>query len=294
MQTDSGRKKYRVIFLGYLWKIAECLHQSPRWNLLGVGLELKREHSFEAQKYCEDQNIPWGDIVNLKNSEFFFELIQNGVDLIVVGAFGQIIPKDILKIPRLGILNTHTSFLPYYKGGTPIEEQILRGDSNGGITIHWMTEKVDEGPIVAQKSIKINPTYYYEDIFHMYHTQSSIIFADMLRHNPEDWPKISQPKGDYNSPRRKKDAKLHWHLPSSELILRIRAFGGRGWCQASLPDGKKILVKRALIDENFSRMAHGQLVSSDEGCLIISTKDSALKILEWNYITNPTDTYPEI
>ena len=128
----------------------------------------------------------------------------------------------------------------------------------------------------------------------MYHTQSSIIFAEMLRHNPEDWPKISQPEGDYNPPRRKKDAILDWHLPSSELMRRIRAFGGRGWCQASLPDGKKILVNRALIDENFSGMAHGQLISRDEGCLIISTKDSALKILEWTYITKLTDTSPEI
>jgi methionyl-tRNA formyltransferase len=289
MTVDSERKNYRVLFLGYLWRVAKCLHQSPNWNLVGVGLELNRKKTSEALKFCEKQSIPWIDAKNLKSNKTFFDLLQKGLDLIVVGAFGQIISKDILETPRLGILNIHTSFLPHYQGGTPIEEQILRGDSKGGVTLHWMTEKVDEGPIVAQQAINIKPTYYYEDILHRYHLGLTEIFGKLLSCAPEYWPRISQTVGEYNTPRGKKDALLDWHLSSHELTQKIRAFGGRGWCEASLPDGKKILVTRAVIHENSGAKAPGQLILNEKGRLVIATRDGALKILEWTEIAKLND-----
>jgi methionyl-tRNA formyltransferase len=285
MSINTENRKYRAVFLGYLWEMAKSLYQSPNWDLLGVGIELNRKLSSEAIRFCEEQDIFWIDVKNLKKNNIFLDLIENEIDLIVVGAFGQIIPREILEIPRFGILNIHTSFLPYYKGCTPIEEQILRGDFKGGITLHWMTEKVDEGPIIAQQVIEIKPSYYYEDILHRYRSESEKVFSKLLNNAPENWPRIPQTKGEYNSPRREKDALLDWNLSSFELKRKVRAFGGRGWCKASLTDGKKILVSRAEIEENTCGKAPGQIISNKGSQLIIATKDGAIKILEWTDIT---------
>ena len=77
-------------------------------------------------------------------------------DLIVVAAYGQIIPKEILKIPRYGCLNVHPSLLPKYRGPSPIQAAILNGDKETGVTIIKMTEKVDAGPIISNIKYQIS------------------------------------------------------------------------------------------------------------------------------------------
>ncbi len=78
-------------------------------------------------------------------------------DLITVAAFGQIIPAEILKIPRFGVVNIHPSLLPKYRGASPIQSAILLGEKITGVSIMLMDEKMDTGPILAQEKIQINP-----------------------------------------------------------------------------------------------------------------------------------------
>jgi len=79
-------------------------------------------------------------------------------DLIIVAAYGKILPKEILDISRLGSLNIHPSLLPKYRGASPIQTAILNGDKETGVTIILMDEKIDHGPIVAQRQWEIrNP-----------------------------------------------------------------------------------------------------------------------------------------
>jgi len=97
------------------------------------------------------------EIFEIENPEWFKNLklkIKN-FDLCLVYAFSKIIPKDLLKIPKLGFWNIHPSLLPKYRGPSPIAYPLIFGEKETGVTIIKMDEKIDHGPIIAQEKIKI-------------------------------------------------------------------------------------------------------------------------------------------
>ena len=96
-----------------------------------------------------------------KIAEISSKISDLSPDLIVVTAYGQIIPKNILDIPRLGCLNLHPSLLPKHRGPSPIQTAILNNDKTTGLTIILMDEKMDHGPIISQEEIDlaINETH---------------------------------------------------------------------------------------------------------------------------------------
>lgn len=91
----------------------------------------------------------------LKGSEELDQIIALKPDLIVTAAFGQILPKELLEIPALGCINVHASLLPAYRGGAPIHQAIIDGQSKTGVTIMYMEEKLDAGDIISQHEINI-------------------------------------------------------------------------------------------------------------------------------------------
>ena len=92
------------------------------------------------------------------------ELEKISPDLIVLTAYGKILPKDILSIPKYGCLNIHPSLLPKYRGASPIQTAILNGDKKTGITIILMVEKMDEGPVLTSKKYKIETNVTYKEL----------------------------------------------------------------------------------------------------------------------------------
>jgi len=87
----------------------------------------------------------------------FTKITKNTPDLIIVADYGQIIPQKILNSAKIKPLNLHPSLLPKYRGATPVPRAILANEAKTGITIFQMTDKIDSGPIIAQKTIKISP-----------------------------------------------------------------------------------------------------------------------------------------
>ena len=97
-------------------------------------------------------------------------------DLIITCAYGQILPSELLKVPRLGCINVHASLLPKFRGGAPIHRAIMEGATQTGVTIMYMNEGMDEGDIISQKSIAIEPT----DTASSLHNKLSILGRDLL------------------------------------------------------------------------------------------------------------------
>ena len=79
-------------------------------------------------------------------------------DLVITAAFGQLLPKELLDAPRLGCINVHASLLPKYRGGAPIHKAIMDGETETGVTIMYMVEKLDAGDIISQVRVPINDT----------------------------------------------------------------------------------------------------------------------------------------
>ena len=109
-----------------------------------------------------------------------FERIKEiNPDLIVTCAYGQILPKDLLEIPRLGCINVHASILPKYRGAAPIQWSLLNGDSKTGVSLMYMDEGMDTGDIIATNSINIDTN----DNVGSLHDKLSILGANLLKDN---------------------------------------------------------------------------------------------------------------
>ncbi len=101
----------------------------------------------------------------LKGSAELEEIIALKPDLIVTAAFGQILPKELLEVPRLGCINVHASLLPKYRGGAPIHQSIMDGETETGVTIMYMVEKLDAGDIISQVVVPILDTDHTGGMF---------------------------------------------------------------------------------------------------------------------------------
>lgn len=125
-----------------------------------------KEVSFTPVKECAiKNNIPVFQPLKIKTEEAVAELKKYEADIFVVAAFGQILSKEILDMPRFGCINIHASLLPKYRGAAPIQWCILDGEEETGITIMQMNEGLDTGDILLQKKIKISKDETGESLF---------------------------------------------------------------------------------------------------------------------------------
>ncbi|MEW6716244.1 MAG: methionyl-tRNA formyltransferase [Chloroflexota bacterium] len=163
----------------------------------------------------------------LRHPQAISQLHTWNPDLIVVAAFGQILPPEVLDIPLHGCLNVHASLLPRWRGAAPIPHAILNGDSETGITIMRMDEGLDTGPILNQSVIPIQA----DDTTGSLHDRLAHLGAELLI---ETLPAYlagklqSQPQDDsqatYAPLLKKEDGCLDFTRPAEELERRVRAF----------------------------------------------------------------------
>lgn len=114
-----------------------------------------------VKEYASGENIPVYQPQSLKGEEFFDLLKSINPDIIVVVAYGKLIPKNVLDFPKLGCVNVHGSLLPKYRGASPINAAIINGEKITGITTQYMEEGIDTGDMILKESIEIgeNETY---------------------------------------------------------------------------------------------------------------------------------------
>ena len=171
--------------------------------------------------------------VSLKATEAAAQLKDYQPDIIVVAAYGQILPQSILDIPRYRCLNLHASLLPKYRGASPVTAAIRAGDEFTGISIMIMEQGVDTGPVLVRAPIPILP----QDTTGSLTTKLSSVAARLLGDILPLWQKgeiIPEPQDDaaatYCKPVTKADGMLDWRLPALDLWRWVRAFQPRPGC----------------------------------------------------------------
>ena len=118
-----------------------------------------------TKQFAVDNNIPVYQPTTFKDNACLDLLVELNPDVIVVAAYGKILPSYVLKYPRFGCYNIHGSLLPKYRGASPIQQSVLNGDSVTGITIIDMNERMDEGDIVFQKTLSVGQYETSEELF---------------------------------------------------------------------------------------------------------------------------------
>ena len=148
-------------------------------------------------------------------------------ELIVVVAYGQILPKSILKIPQYGAVNIHASLLPQYRGAAPIVWAILKGEKVTGVTTMFMEEGMDTGDILLQREIPIEDDDTAETLQRRLALVGSQLFMETLEKMkagkihpiPQDPSKVT-----YAPPLKKEDGRIDWRKEAKEIDLQVRAF----------------------------------------------------------------------
>lgn len=189
----------------------------------GRGRELK---SPPVKTLALELNIPILQLEKIRTPKAMDQLRAWNPDLIVVAAFGQILKKDVLDLPRYGCINVHASLLPRWRGAAPVNAAILAGDEEMGVTIMQMDVGLDTGPMLAKRAIRLSPDATTGSVL----GALSTLGADLLIETLPDYisgkltPQPQPAEGAIFAPMLKKeDGLLDFTRPAVELERRIRA-----------------------------------------------------------------------
>lgn len=164
---------------------------------------------------------------SLKAVDAVKQLTRFAPELIVVAAFGQILPPEILALPQFGCLNVHPSLLPRYRGPSPVTTAILQGDEVTGVTIMLLDAGMDSGPILTQREVSISA----EDTAGSLTEKLARVGAQLLMETLPLWiggqidaRAQEESEASYTRAITKSDGEVDWRLPTVELWRRVRAF----------------------------------------------------------------------
>ncbi len=157
---------------------------------------------------------------------FLLEISDVDPDLIVVAAYGKIIPKGVLDIPKRGALNIHPSLLPRWRGPSPVQYTILNGDTETGVTIIKMDELMDHGPIVAVQRLGISKTTYQELHDLLAKLGAELLIDTLPKYLAGEIIPIPQddPKATYCKKLTREDGRIDWSRSAEEIERMVRAF----------------------------------------------------------------------
>ena len=249
----------------------------------GRGMKLE---SSPVKKYAESKNLKIYQPEKIrKNEEFIEEIRQLKPDVICVVAYGKILPKEILEIPKFGCINVHGSLLPQYRGAAPIQWAVLNGDKITGVTTMYMDIGMDTGDMILKKETPIGNDETTGELW----DRLSKIGADLLvetLQKIEDGTAPRIPQGDEFSiaPMLDKEmSKIDWENKTAiEIKNLVRGLNPIMGTYSFLNDKKIKFWKVDVInDKSFNNEKNGTVVKVDskEG-LFIKAKDGLIKVIE--------------
>lgn len=211
------------------------------------------------------------------------DILKLNPDLIVTCAYGQIIPKVILDLPKYGCINVHASLLPKLRGGAPLHRAVLNGEGKTGVTIMYMDEHMDTGDTISKKEIIIEK----EDTVGSIHDKLSMIGKELLLQTLPSVidgtaPRIKQndEEATYAPIIKREDELIDFNKTSFEIYNKIRGLNPFPVAYMTL-DNKVIKVYSAKIKENiYTSKKNGEIVRIYEDGIGVSTADSEIILLE--------------
>jgi len=221
-----GTPEFSVLPLEHLvlnqYQVAAVYTQPDR--LAGRGRSLV---SSLVKKAAEGLGLPVVQPAGFKKEEAVAELAGFKPDVIVVAAFGKILPQSVLDIPAYGCINIHPSLLPGYRGAAPVAAAILGGDEFTGVSIMLLDAGMDTGPVLAQAQIPVSAL----DTAGSLGARLSLISAQLLLEVLPSWvrgERTPRPQNNaeatYCGTITKEEGEIDWRLPAVDIWRRVRAF----------------------------------------------------------------------
>lgn len=211
-----------------------------------------------VKKLALDQQIPAMQPETLKSSDVLDKLVSFQPELIVVAAYGAILPGQVLSLPKFACLNVHPSLLPRHRGPSPVAYTILGGDELAGVTIMLMDAGIDTGPILAQEITGIS----FMDTTGSLSAKLANVGARLLLETLPGWlnreliPQAQdEAQATYSKLITSEDAEIDWHFSAVQLWRRIRAYNP--WpISYTWYNGKRLRIHRSI---PFANVADGEI-----------------------------------
>ena len=275
--TPDFAAKHLEIVLHSKHKVLSVLTQPDRESGRGKKINLS-----PVKQTALDNDIDVYQPESLKTKGVFDKLKNTDPDLILVVAYGLLLPKDILELPKFGCVNIHASLLPRWRGASPMEHAIMSGDKNIGISYMEMSQGLDEGPVYEMHECPLeqNDTLSrVEEKFIQLSEKKLVSFLDNLesgtiKHQAQDETKATfSPKID------KRLLQIDWQGNSStEIIRKINALSSKYGVHTFL-GGKRIKIHRAQRFESDINLDPGYISIKDDQ-LVVFCKDASAILIE--------------
>jgi methionyl-tRNA formyltransferase len=273
-----GTPEFAAEFLKHLakseHKVIAVVTQPDKQS--GRGMEL---HSPPVKIAALETGIPVLQPASIKNPEFAEELKKLNVDIFVVVAF-SILPKEVLAASRLGAINVHGSLLPKYRGAAPVQWAIANCEEITGLTIFLLDEKMDHGPVLEQREIKIEQDDTTENLLEkMVVPGCDALDSALAKLQNGNFTPIEQ-NHEQASPApklKKEDGLIDWNMSSIQIHKRLCAF--TPWPGAyTYLNGQKIFIRKTSVSHLCS-LQPGE-ISIQKDTVLTGTGNGALAILE--------------
>jgi methionyl-tRNA formyltransferase len=271
---NSSAMTVRTVFMGtphFAVTILESLFQSS-YQVLAVYTQpdkpAGRGHRIvfpSVKKLALERQIPVIQPETFKSSEEVKKLASFQPELIIVAAFGDILPEEVLSLPKFACLNVHPSLLPRHRGPSPIANTILCGDELTGVTIMLMDAGMDTGPILAQEKVGIS----FMDTAGSLSSKLADVGAKLLVETLPKWlggelrPQAQdESQATYSKVITSKDAEIDWHLSSVELWRKVRAYNPWPSCYTWW-QGKRLKIHKTIPLDDV-REGEGEVIALEE------------------------------
>jgi len=214
---------------------------------------------------------------------FYSALETYGADVFVVAAYGKILPKTVLDMPRLGCVNVHASLLPKYRGAAPIQRAIMAGETVTGVTIMRMDEGIDTGDIIRRERVEIGPGETYGSLVNrLAQTGAGALLEalDDLEAGKAVFEKQADSDSSYAPMITGETCVIDWDKPGAAIINLIRALNPEPGAVAPLEGFKVWKAEPFPYAHSHKNPLPGEIINGDKRGLAVKTADGAILITE--------------
>ncbi|MHB1844333.1 MAG: methionyl-tRNA formyltransferase [Deltaproteobacteria bacterium] len=232
-------------------------------------------------RWARERGVPLLQPDKIRTPSFLSLLQALAPEIIIVVAYGRILPGDVLLVPRRGCVNVHASLLPKYRGAAPIQWAIAGGERETGVTLMQMGEGLDDGPVLARRSCEIREDETGEALS----ARLAVLGAELLRESlplleREELSAVPQEGALATlAPKlRREDAIVDWRRPAKELHDRARAFQPWPGALVSLPEGGALKIVSTAAEERSGQP--GEVLVAGAAGLVVAAAHGALRLIE--------------
>lgn len=280
----------KIIFMGTSeFAVPSLKILNEKHNIISVftkvdkpNLRGKKINYSPVKEYALENKLEIFQPESFKDKNVIEKIKKLAPDLIVVVAYGKILPKEVIEIPRYGVINLHSSLLPKYRGAAPINAAIINGDSKTGVSIMYVEEKLDAGPVLLQAETMIDDG----DTFFSLHERLKVMGAELLENaiNLIEEGNIDLKIQDeslvtFVKPFKKEDCHINWNNKAIDIFNLVRGMNPLPTAFSYLNNKIFKIYSVKIYEKTYPEAQNGEIVEYLKGKgAVVKTFDSSVII----------------